>query len=86
MATATLTFDLNDEDDREDHLRCVKSLDMAKVIYNFMYNTKKGIKYVVDDRMSKDPEFDCFDAVEMVFDKFYEMLQEDNISINEIYK
>lgn len=86
MATATLRFNLNDPDDRDEHERCVKSLDMAKVIWHFMYNTKKGIKFVVDDRMDKDPEFDCFDAVDLVFDKFYEMLQEDNISIDDLYK
>lgn len=86
MAIATLRFNLNDEDDREDHLRCVKSLDMAKVMWHFMYNTKKGIKYTIDDRINKDPEFDCFDAVDMVFDKFYEMLQEQNISIDQLYK
>lgn len=86
MATATLRFNLSDHDDRDEHERCVKSLSMAKVIWHFMYNTKKGIKFVVDDRMDKDPEFDCFDAVDLVFDKFYEMLQAENISIDDLYK
>ena len=36
MATATLTFDLNDPDDRMEHYRCVKSLDMALVIWDIM--------------------------------------------------
>ena len=86
MATATLRFNLSDPDDRDEHERCVKSLSMAKVIWHFMYNTKKGIKFVVDDRMDKDPKFDCFDAVDLVFDKFYEMVQEENISIDDLYK
>lgn len=86
MATATLRFNLSDPDDRDDHERCVKSLVMAKVIWHFMYNIKKGIKYTIDDRMSKEPDFDCFDAVDLVFNKFYEMLQEENISIDNLYK
>jgi len=86
MATATLRFNLADPDDRDEHERCVKSLSMAKVIWHFMYNTKKGIKYTIDDKINKDPEFDCFDAVDLVFDKFYEMLQAENISIDDLYK
>jgi hypothetical protein len=85
MATATLTFNLTDPDDREDHARCVKSLEMAKVIYNFMYNTKKGVKYSIEAEQQKDPSFDCYDAVDMVFSKFYEMLQDESISIDDIY-
>ena len=86
MATATLTFDLSDSDDRDEHARCVKSLDMAKVIWHFMYNTKKGIKYSIEAEQIKDPSFDCYDAVDMVYSKFYEMLQEESISIDDIYK
>ena len=41
MATATLTFDLTDTDDRQEHLRCVKSLDMALVIWDIVYEIKK---------------------------------------------
>ena len=85
MATATLTFDLTDSDDRDEHARCVKSLGMAKVIWHFMYNTKKGIKYSIEAEQQKDPSFDCYDAVDMVFSKFYEMLQEESISIDDLY-
>lgn len=86
MATATIRFDLSDPEDREEHERCVKSLSMAKVIWHFMYNTKKGIKYGIESQQQKDPLFDCYDAVDMVFEKFYEMLQEENISIDDLYK
>jgi hypothetical protein len=38
MSKATLTFDLDDFDDRLEHLRCVKSLDMALVIWELATN------------------------------------------------
>ena len=85
MAIATLRFNLTDQDDRDEHARCMKSLDMAKVIWHFMYNTKKGIKYSIEAEQQKDPSFDCYDAVDMVFSKFYEMLQEESISIDQLY-
>ncbi len=38
---ATLEFDLTDPDDRMEHFRCVKSLDMAIVLFEILHNTKK---------------------------------------------
>lgn len=38
MSTATLTFDLSDFDDRMEHLRCVKSTDMALVLWKLSSN------------------------------------------------
>jgi len=56
------------------------------VMWHFMYNTKKGIKYSIEAEQQKDPSFDCYDAVDMVFSKFYDMLQEESISIDDLYK
>jgi hypothetical protein len=38
---AQLTFDLNDPEDRMAHLRCVKSTDMAIVLWDIVFNMKK---------------------------------------------
>jgi hypothetical protein len=38
MSTATLTFDLSDSDERMEHLRCVKSTDMALVLWQLSSN------------------------------------------------
>jgi hypothetical protein len=48
MAKATLTYDLNDPDDRLEHLRAVKATDMALVIFELVYNTRKRIQYDID--------------------------------------
>lgn len=37
--TATLTFNLDDPDDRKAHLRCVKSLEMAIALFEIMKNS-----------------------------------------------
>lgn len=41
---AILEFDLDDYDDKMNHLRCIKSLNMAIVLFELMYNTDKNFK------------------------------------------
>ena len=45
---AILEFDLNDPDDRMEHLRCVKATDMALVLWEITYNQKKGAERMID--------------------------------------
>ena len=42
---AILEFDLTDKDDREEHLRCVKSLDMALAIGDIVEYARSKAKY-----------------------------------------
>ena len=49
MAKATLTYDLNDPDDRIEHLRAVKATDMALVLWEIVYNTRKRVEYDIDE-------------------------------------
>ena len=48
MAKATITYDLTDPDDRLEHLRAIKATDMALVIWELVYNTRKRIEYDID--------------------------------------
>lgn len=41
---ATLTFNLDDPDDRKAHLRCVKSLDMAIALFEIMNNSSRNVR------------------------------------------
>ncbi len=41
---AILEFDLNEHDDKMSHLRCVKSLNMAIVLFELAYNTNNNFK------------------------------------------
>ena len=70
---ATLNFDLTDVDDREEHFRCVKSLDMALALYD-MSNYLRAIY-----NGKTPPQTD-----EQILNRFNEILEEWNININEL--
>jgi hypothetical protein len=55
--TATLTFDLNDQDDRQAHMRCVKASDLALAIWSIktqnLGKTRKQILQSIDRIMDE---------------------------------
>ena len=75
---AKLTFDLDDFDDRLAHERCVKSLDMALVLWELTHNSHRSLTngYDEDDGYHK--------GVDAVFDKLHELLDEHNVDINKL--
>ena len=79
MAKAKIEYDLNEQDDRMAHLRAVKSLDMAMALWDITHNTKKGLEWAMEGK-----EMDKYDALEMVFDKIYEILNDHNINTDEL--
>ena len=78
---ATLSYNLNDPDDRMAHLRAVKSLDMASALFEITRNLKKQVERKYEDDIT---EYDSFDVIQEVFDRIYEILGENNIDINEL--
>ena len=72
------TFETNDG---EEALRMMKSSDLAGVIWTFIYNTKKSIEWWID----AEDEVHAYDVLDKVFDRFYEILDEYNINIDELY-
>lgn len=79
MAEGILKFDLNEPDDRVSHLRAVKSLDLSLAIWDIVHNTKKGLEWSMEGK-----EIDKYEALEMVYEKIYEILDEHNIKIDEL--
>ena len=79
MAKAKIEFDLNDPDDKMAHLRTVKSLDLALAVWSIVHNTKKGLEWSMEGK-----EMDKYDALEMVYEKIHEILDEHNINIDEL--
>ena len=71
---AVLKYDLNEIDDRIEHLRCIKATDMALVLWEFSYNTRKELDF--------DKEADY--VLDAVYKKFYELLEDHNINIDEL--
>jgi hypothetical protein len=79
MAKGILEFDLNDPDDSMAHMRAVKALDMALVLWEMAYNTKKGIHTQIEfDNLS------AYDAVDKVFEKLWEEMNEHGINLDNL--
>ena len=83
MATATLTFDLSDSEDRMEHLRCINSTNMASAIWDIVYNSKKSIMNEIEFSMERGEEIDQFRSVQIVFDRIHEILSDNNVNIEE---
>jgi cell fate (sporulation/competence/biofilm development) regulator YmcA (YheA/YmcA/DUF963 family) len=79
MAKAKLKYDLNDIDDVYAHKRAIKSLDMALALWEIMHNTKKGLEWSMEGK-----EIDKYEALEMVYEKIYEILDEHNIKMDDL--
>lgn len=74
---AILEFDLDEPDDRMDHLRCIKSTNMAIVLFEFTYNTfKTAYDY---QNINKDA-----DMVEYLKQRFIDLMDANNVNIDEL--
>ena len=79
MAKATLEYDLNEPNDVLAHLRAVKSLDLALALWDIVHNTKKGLEWSMEGK-----EIDKYDALELVYEKIHEILNDHNIITDEL--
>lgn len=79
MAKATLKYDLTDPDDAMAHKRAVKSLDLALALWEITHNTKKGLEWSMEGK-----EMDKYDALEMVFEKIFEIISDHNVDLDDL--
>jgi hypothetical protein len=79
MAKAKIEYDLNDSDDVYAHKRAIKSLDLTLAIWTITHNTKKSLEWSMEGK-----EMDKYDALEMVFDKIHEIINEHNIVLDDL--
>lgn len=73
MPTATLTFDLNEPDERRSHLECLKAPDVIMAVYDlnqFIYENMNG-------RQTNEEQYKIY---ETVFDKLHEIVNERNLA------
>lgn len=77
---AVLEYNLNDSDDAMAHLRAVKSLDMALVLWEVMYNIRKGIEWDIESGKYKDQN-ELLDAIIEKINSYYD---EHGIIIDEL--
>ena len=77
MAKAILEFDLNDPDDTQAHLRCVKSLDLVLFVFKIEDNLRSKLKH----GNLTDVEYKILDKFR---ETFYEEMNERGINIDEL--
>jgi len=80
---AILEFDLDEIDDRRAHLRAVKSLDMALVIWELLRNSRKELEWTIENETEGDYAQKEI-GLSMVYDKFEELLEHYGINIDEL--
>lgn len=78
---ATLEFDLDNPDDRMAHMRAVKSLDMAVVLFELQNNLKKKCEYIAQ---AQEADSDIHDGVYLVFQQISELMYENGIIIDDL--
>lgn len=71
---ATLTFDLDNPDDRMAHARCVKSLDMAMFLTDFAEELRRADKY-------SDAKPESWEAVRQMF---HDKLRDNGVDLDEL--
>jgi len=77
MAKAQLKFDLENPDDRRAHLRCVKSTDMAIILFQLAHNLKKECEFEIES-LSKD------EVLDLVFEKINALFEDNGIKLEEL--
>lgn len=76
---AELHFNLDDYDDKIEHLKCVQASDLCSAVWEFLNNTRKELT-----NNALNQKLDVDDAVNLVYKTFWEILEERNINIDKL--
>lgn len=77
---ARLEFNLDDAEDKMSHLRCIKSDSMAIVLFEIIHNLKKTCEHECDLMKNSSAQ----DGLDIVFEKIYELIEENGIVVEDI--
>lgn len=78
MSKAILKFDLNDRDDRLEHLKCLKSNDLCIAIWDISILKRKIIDHI-DLMYEKKQTVSASEITDYIFEKIDEILENHNI-------
>ena len=78
---ATLKFNLEDQEDIKNHLRCIKSLDMTSALFEIQINLKKKLTRALDAEEATDAEYTL---LEKVFNHIDRELEDRGVNIDEL--
>lgn len=81
MAKARLEFNLDDIEDRAEHFRCIKSLDMALCLSQIEMTLNKRIESRLENtKLDLSP----FETKEMIMEMIYDIYSEYDIKIENL--
>lgn len=76
---ATLTFNLTDPDERDEFSRMMKATNLCSCLFDFKEYLRKKLKH--KDLSDKD-----YVIIEKIQEDFNELMIDNNINLDEIYK
>lgn len=79
---AKLIFNLDDSDDTQRFERVCKADSMASVIWEYSLNSRKTIQQKI---ANAEGEITASEAIDMCFERFGELLQENDVNIDKIW-
>lgn len=80
MAKAILEFDLNEPEDRNEHERMMKSLDLCLALWDIDQYLRSQTKY--NDNLTQEQ----YDVLDLARTKFYEIMNERSISLDDLLR
>lgn len=80
---ALLEFNLSDPDESMEHYRCVKSIDLALVLWE-LASSRKGIERIIDAARDEDKNIDAYDGADLVYEKLHALMQEHGVFLDKM--
>ena len=77
---AIIEYNLDDPDDRHSYEIHNRSKDLAFLIWQLMTNKKKEIQYKLEGYTT----YNRYDALDLVFEEIWTMLEEEGINIDKL--
>ena len=77
---AILEFNLDEPEERIDHLRAVKSLNIMSVLWEFDMYLRSQLKYN-DENLTNE----AYEALDKAREKLYEVMNDQHVSFDELY-
>jgi len=86
MCKAKLEFDLTDSDDKMEFDRANKSTEMALVLWEMVYNSKKKLYYKFEEMLEKGENPNVYDGVDSFLELLIEELNERGVIIDKLIR
>jgi hypothetical protein len=77
---AILEFNLDEPEERTDHLRAVKSLNIISALWEFDMYLRSQLKYNEDNLTNE-----AYEALDKAREKLYEVMNDQHVSFDELY-